>query len=287
MARPARSLRDQVVFVTGAARGIGRATATALVAEGARVVIADLDGALATRTAGEIGAAGSLQVDVTDHGAFTAALDQSELEVGPLDVLINNAGVMAIGAFAEDSMANAYRQFEINVFALMHGTREAIRRMRPRGRGHVINIASMAGVAPIPGAATYAASKHAVVGLCESLWWELRGTGIELSYVLPSLVNTELAGGMKRTRATNVIEPEDVAKEIVGALQVPRLAVFVPRSMGPITKVTSALPRRLGNKIMTVSGSDHVVLDSMGSAERAAYEQRVAASAPAADARRA
>lgn len=287
MARAPRSLRGKVTFITGAARGIGRATAAALVGEGARVVVADLDGELATRTAGEIGAAASLQVDVTDHAAFTSALDEAEANVGPLDILINNAGVMSIGDFVEESMAATYRQFEINVFSLMHGTREAIRRMRPRRQGHVVNLASMAGVAPIPGAATYAASKHAVVGMCESLWWELRGTGIELSYVLPSLVNTELAGGMKRTRATNVIEPEDVAKEIVGALQVPRLAVFVPRSMGPITKVTSALPRRLGNKIMTVSGSDHVVLDSMGSAERAAYEQRVAASAPAADARRA
>ena len=257
------------------------------VAEGARVVIADLDGELATRTAGAIGAVASLQVDVTDHDAFTAALDDAEANVGPLDILINNAGVMSIGPFAEETMAAAYRQFEINVFSLMHGTREGIRRMRPRGRGHVVNVASMAGVAPIPGAATYAASKHAVVGLCESLWWELRGSGIDLSYVLPVLVNTDLAGGMKRTRATKLIEPEQVAAELVGALKVPRLAVYAPRSMGPVTKVTGALPRALGNKLMTASGSDHVVLDSLGSGERTAYEQRVAASAPAAEARRA
>jgi len=282
-----RSLRGKVTFITGAARGIGRATATALVREGARVVVADLDGELATRTAGEIGAVASLQVDVTDHGAFTAALDEAETNVGPLDVMINNAGVMSIGGFAEESMTATYRQFEINVFSLMHGTREALRRMRPRGHGHVVNVASMAGVAPIPGAATYAASKHAVVGLCESLWWELRGTGIDLTYVLPVLVNTDLAGGMKRTRATKLIEPDQVAAEIVAALKVPRLAVYAPRSMGPVTKVTGALPRALGNKLMTASGSDHVVLDSLGSSERTAYEQRVAASAPATEARRA
>src|SRR3954469_19870484 len=286
MARRPRSLRARVVFITGSARGIGRATAVALAGEGARVVVADLDGELAARTAGEVGAAAPLQVDVTDHAGFTAALDEAERAVGPLDVLVNNAGVMAIGPFAEDTMAAAYRQFEINVFALMHGTCEAVVRMRPRGHGHVVNVASMAGVAPIPGAATYAASKHAVVGLCESLWWELRGSGVELSYVLPSLVNTDLAAGMPRTRAATVIEPEVVAQEIVGALKVPRLAVYAPRSMGPITKVTGALPRRLGNKLMTASGSDHVVLDSLGTPGRAAYERRVASSSPAADARR-
>ncbi len=243
MARAARSLRGRVAFLTGAARGIGRATAAALVAEGARVVIADLDGALAARTGREVGAIG-VQLDVTDHAAFTAALDETEHEVGPLDVLVNNAGVMGIGAFADDSAAAAYRQFEINVFALMHGTREAIARMRPRGQGHIVNLASMAGVVPTPGAATYSASKHAVVGLCESLWWELRGSGVELSYVLPSLVNTELAADIKRTRAAAIIEPETVAAEIVGALKVPRLAVFAPRSMGPITKVTGLIPAR-------------------------------------------
>jgi NAD(P)-dependent dehydrogenase (short-subunit alcohol dehydrogenase family) len=285
MARTPRSLRGKVVFVTGAARGIGRATAAALVTEGARVVIADLDGELAARTGREIGAV-AVQLDVTDHAAFTAALDETEREAGRLDVLINNAGVMAIGAFADDSTASAYRQFEINVFAVMHGTREAIARMRRRGQGHIVNLASMAGVVPTPGAAT-SASKHAVVGLCESLWWELRGSGIELSYVLPALVNTELAADIKWTRAATVIEPETVAAEIVGALKVPRLAVYAPRSMGPITKATGLIPRGLGNKIMTSSGSDHLILDSLGGAGRDAYEKRVAASAPAADARRA
>ena len=285
MARAPRSLDRKVVFITGAARGIGRATAAALVGEGARVVIADLDGDLAARSAVELGCS-SVAVDVTDHAAFSDALDYAERAVGPLDVLINNAGVMPIGRFADDSAATVYRAFEINVFALMHGTGEAIRRMTPRGHGHIVNIASMAGVVPIPGGAIYAASKHAVVGFCESLWWELRGSGLDLSYVLPSLVNTELAAGMKRTRAANVIEPETVAAAIVSTLKAPRLAVFAPRAMGPITKVSGLVPRRVGDKIMTASGSDHVVLDSLGTPGRTAYQERVAGSAPAADAAR-
>jgi short-subunit dehydrogenase len=288
MARQPRSLGGKVVFITGAARGIGRATAIALAAEDARVVIADLDVELASKTAAEIGGhTRALGLDVTDHAAFTAALDDAEREVGPLDVLINNAGVMPIGNFEDDNHESAYRQFAINVFAVMHGTREAIKRMKPRGHGHIVNVASMAGVVPTPGAATYSASKHAVVGFCESLWWELRGSGVDLSYVLPAMVNTELAAGVKRTRASNVIEPETVAAEIVGTLKSPRLEVFAPRSMGPITRVSGLIPRKLGDKIMTASGSDHLIVDSLGSPGRTAYEERVAASAPAADAERA
>jgi short-subunit dehydrogenase len=285
--RQSRSLAGRLVLITGAARGIGKATAGLLTDAGARVVIADLDASLASSAAAELGAH-AVPLDVTDHDAFSAVLDDVEAAHGPLDVLINNAGVMPIGRFADASDAAIHRAFEINVFAVMHGTREAIRRMQPRGHGHIVNVASMAGVVPTPGAAVYCSSKHAVVGFCEALWWELRGSGVDLTYVLPTLVNTELAAGMKRTRATRVIEPEDVAAAIVEALRAPRLAVYVPRSMGPVTKISTGLvPRALGNRIMTASGSDHVILDSLGSAGRTAYEQRVAESAPAADARRA
>ena len=81
---------------------------------------------------------------------------------------------MPIGTFGNDSFESAYRQFSVNVFAVMHGTREAIKRMKPRGRGHIVNLASMAGVVPTPGAATYCASKHAVVGEAQARRWAAR-----------------------------------------------------------------------------------------------------------------
>ena len=285
MPRQPRSLSGRHVLITGAARGIGLATAELLVGHGARVVLADLDAELAASAAASLGAS-SVGLDVTDHAAFTAALDSVESSGGALDVLINNAGVMPIGRFEDCSDDVMYRAFDINVFALMHGTREAIRRMQPRGHGHIVNVASMAGVAPTPGAAIYASSKHAVVGFCESLWWELRGSGVDLTYVLPALVNTDLSAGMKRTRATRVVEPGDVAAAVVDSLRVPRLDVFVPHSMGAVTKMAGIIPRALGNKVMTATGSDHVILDSLGTDGRTAYEKRVAESAPAADAAR-
>jgi len=284
MAKQPRELTGKVVLITGAARGIGRSTAAALVAEGARVVIVDLDADLVAQAARELGG-GTVgkQLDVTDHAAFTAVIDEVEATVGPLDALINNAGVMSVRPFVEDSFESAYRQFAVNVFALMHGTREALKRMQPRGSGHVVNVASMGGVVAMPGAAAYCSSKHAVVGFCEALRWELAGTGIDLTYVLPALVNTELAADVKRTRASNMIEPEDVAAAIVDALKKPKLAVFVPRSLGPVTRYGVLMPAKLGDKLMTASGSDHLLFDSLGGAGRAAYEARVAASAPAAD----
>jgi NAD(P)-dependent dehydrogenase (short-subunit alcohol dehydrogenase family) len=284
MPKKPRSLSGKVVLITGGARGIGRSTAAALVAEGARPIIADLDGALAEQAAREVGGGTvARQLDVTDHDAFTAVIDDVEDTVGPLDALINNAGVMSVRPFVEDSHQSAYRQFSVNVFALMHGTREAIKRMQPRASGHIVNVSSMGGVVAMPGAAAYCASKHAVVGFCEALRWELNGTGVDLTYVLPALVNTELAADVKRTRASNMIEPEDVAAAIVGALKAPKAAVYVPHSLGPITRYGVLMPARLGDKMMTATGSDHLLFDSLGGAGRAAYEARVAASAPAAD----
>ncbi|HJQ41840.1 MAG TPA: SDR family oxidoreductase [Jatrophihabitantaceae bacterium] len=284
MAKVQRSLSGKLVFITGAARGIGRATAAMLVGEGARVVIGDLDQNLAEQTAAELGRGTiGLKLDVTDHAEFTAVLDRVEAEHGPLDVLINNAGIMPLVMFEDETLESAQRQIAVNFLAPWHGTQDAIRRMKPRARGHIVNVASMAGVVPTPGAATYSATKHALVGLCESVSWELRGSGVDFSYVLPALVNTQLADGIKRTRATRVIEPETVAAEIVKALKNPKLAVYVPPSMNAITKWSGLLPRRIGDKLMTGTGSDHVLSDAMVSGQRDDYEKRVSESAPGAE----
>src|SRR5579859_6416117 len=262
MARQNRSLQGTLIVITGAARGIGRATATALVREGARVVITDLDQNLAEQTAAELRAVAGLRLDVTDHPQFTAVLDGIEAKHGAIDVLINNAGIMPLVAFEDESEQSAARQVAVNFLAPWYGTQDAIRRMKPRGRGHIINVASMAGVVPLPGAATYTATKHAVVGLTEAVSWELRGSGIDIGYVLPVMVNTELAHGIEHTRAIPVIEPEIVAKEIVKALKNPKIAIFAPASMNAVNRLTRLIPRRLGEKIMIATKSDHILAEA-------------------------
>jgi NAD(P)-dependent dehydrogenase (short-subunit alcohol dehydrogenase family) len=279
-----RSLSGKVVVVTGAARGIGAATARALTAQGARVAIGDLDLELAQATASSIGGGAMARaLDVTDRAAFTAFLDEVEAELGPLDVLVNNAGIMPLSPIGEEDDATVVRQLELNLHAVIYGSKEAIRRMRPRGTGHIVNLASIAGKAGFPGGATYCAVKHGVVGFSEAIRLELRHSGIEVSCVMPAIVATELTAGLGDSPFVKRARPEDVADAIVAALRNPRFDVYVPRSAGVITRITAALPRPLREAVGRAVKADRLLLDVHG-AQRAAYEERAAASTPAADA---
>ena len=159
-----RSLYGQVVAITGAARGIGKATARALARQGARVGIGDLDVELARKTAEELG--GSVEafsLNVCDRASFSHFLDEVERTLGPVDVLINNAGIMPLGSFDEEDDATTLRQIDINVVGVMTGCKLVIPKMKQRGRGHIVNIASMAGRAGYANAVTYCTTKFAVV----------------------------------------------------------------------------------------------------------------------------
>jgi NAD(P)-dependent dehydrogenase (short-subunit alcohol dehydrogenase family) len=208
MAKELRSLDGQVVAITGGGRGIGRATAAALIAKGARVAIGDIDAPLAERTASELGSGAiGLPLDVTDKASFTEFLDQVESRLGPLDVLINNAGIMPVGPFVDEADPATKKLIDINVMGVIIGSRLALQRFRPRGRGHIVQLASIAGKGGFPGGATYCATKHAVVGLTEAMRAELRGSGVEVHQVLPIGVNTELYSGVKQARGSRRPSP--------------------------------------------------------------------------------
>jgi NAD(P)-dependent dehydrogenase (short-subunit alcohol dehydrogenase family) len=280
MAKQPRSIAGKVVAITGGARGIGRCTAEALVREGARVALGDLDGELTEQVAGEIGAGTvGLPLDVTDRESFVQFLDDVEARLGPLDVLVNNAGIMPLGDFAEEDEATTTRIIDINVHGVLTGTKLAIRKMRPRRTGHIVNIASMVGKISPPGGATYVASKHAVVGLTESVAMENREFGIEFSIVMPVLVRTELIAGLKEGRGVKSAAPEEVAQAILDALKLPRRDVFVPREVGPLHKATYVLPIRAQETVSRALKSDNVLQD-VDHGQRAAYEDRAAHSEP-------
>jgi NADP-dependent 3-hydroxy acid dehydrogenase YdfG len=277
MAREPRSLVGKVVAITGGARGIGRATAAALVRKGAKVAIGDLDLALAERTATELGAGVvALPLDVSDRASFERFLEQVEARLGPLDVLVNNAGIMLLSPLADESDAAAARQIEINLHGVITGSKLALARFLPRRTGHLVNVASTAGKAGVPGGATYSATKHAVVGLTEAIRGEVRGTGVETSVVMPVPVNTELAAGLAKGRgATATVEPEDVADAIVATLERPRHDVYVPKQIGALVRVTALLPRRVAEALGRSAKTDRI-LASADTAARTAYEQRAA-----------
>jgi len=286
MAKERRILSGKVVAITGGARGIGKATAEALVRKGCRVAIGDLDLALAEQAAAELGGGTiALPLDVTERDSFAGFLDEAERQLGPVDVIVNNAGIMPVTPFVEENEDSVRRQVDINLHGVITGTQLAIERMRPRGIGHIVNIASQAGKGGFPGIATYSATKHAVVGLSEAVRAELRDSGVEISCVMPTVVNTELTAGVGQ-RLIRPVEASDVANEIVDALEAPRFDVWVPRANGALFKVVALLPRGAREALGRFMRVDRLMTEVDHSARRA-YEERVSHSEPSLEAEKA
>lgn len=282
MARQPRILAGETAAITGAARGIGRATAEAFLRQGMRVAIGDVDFEAARQTAGELGASTvALPLDVTDRESFSAFLDGAEEQLGPLDVLVNNAGIMQVGRFIDEDDLTARRMVDINLHGVILGMKLALERMIPRDRGHIVNISSQAGKFGAPGGATYSATKHAVVGLTEAIRGELRlmGAHIDVSYVMPFVVNTELGAGLGEARGMANLEPTDVAEAIVEALQLGIVDVWVPKSAKRTNVLAAVLPRALSEGMTRAMKADRVLAGADVTTRRA-YELRAARSKP-------
>ena len=280
MAKQSKIIVGQVAAITGGARGIGKETARALIREGVRVSIGDLDIETARATAEELGAGTiALELNVTDRDSFERFVQETEEQLGPVDILINNAGIMQLGAYLDEDERTTRRMIDINVYGVHHGSQIALERFVPRGRGHLVNVASMVGKAGYAGGVTYSGTKHYVVGMSEGLRGELRGTGVEISVVMPVAVHTELGSGLGKARGVKQVEPEDVAAEIVAALKEPRFDVFVPRSVGPLTQFSNVLPRRAREGMARAMKADKVLSGADFNA-RKNYELRAAHSEP-------
>ena len=273
-----KSVAGKVVAITGGARGIGRCTAQALIRRGARVAIGDIHLDLAEQAAAELGGnCVAFQLDVTDRESFSRFLDDAANELGPIDVLINNAGIMPVGPFVEETDETAKTMIDINLHGVIFGTKLALERMLPRGSGHIVNIASQAGKAGLPGGATYCATKHAVVGLSEAVRLENIDKGIEVSCVMPAVVNSVLGSGLTVSRGVKKLEPEEVAEAIGEALETNRVDVWVPKSSAGISVILTLVPRSGREAIARFMKADKVLAD-VDEQQRAAYEDRAAKS---------
>jgi NAD(P)-dependent dehydrogenase (short-subunit alcohol dehydrogenase family) len=282
MAKQPRILAGKVVAVSGGARGIGRATALACLQAGMKVAIGDVDSQAAEQAVRDLGVdALTHPLDVTDPSSFRSFLDFVDERLGSLDALINNAGIMPIGPFLEESDATARRILDINVLGVIHGMKAALPGMMARGHGHIINIASQAGKYGLPGGATYCASKAAVINLSRTVRKEVRGYGVDVSIISPVAVNTELGLGLAepRQRQFRKIEPHLVAEAIVQTLREPVFDVHVPKSLKLSERLSALFPINLQDAVSRATNAD-AVLSQIDTSARADYELRAARSEP-------
>lgn len=264
----------KVVVITGGARGIGLATATALHRLGAKVAIGDIDETTVKESGADLGLEVYGKLDVTDPTSFSEFLDQVERQLGPIDVLVNNAGIMPAGRIIDEPDAVTRRILDINVYGVILGSKLAAQRMVPRGHGHVINIASLAGEMHIVGLATYVASKHAVLGFTDSARLEYRTSGVHFSSVLPTFVNTELVAGTTGMKGIRNAEPTEIADAVVALVAQPKPRSRITRVAGAMVVSQKFWPRRVAEALNRLIGGDHVFLDGVDSAKRSAYEAR-------------
>lgn len=272
--KPVR-LNGAVVAITGGARGIGLAIAEALRAEGARISIGDVDERLAQQEARRLGAFAH-RLDVRQRDSFAEFLHATEAALGPVDILVNNAGIMPMGGFLDEETTISEAQIDINFRGVIHGMQLALPGMLARRRGHVINVASMAGRFAIPGAAIYCGTKHAVVGMTEAVAGEYRDSGIHFTIIMPSKVLTELSSG---TDAANPgipsVTPQEVAVAVVSAVKKPRLRLAVPDYLQAAHAFYGLVPSWLQERGRRLMG-DTGILTKLDHAARGNYEKRLA-----------
>lgn len=239
--------------VTGAGRGLGRQIAELLVARGHTVLVTDVDADVAQRAADELGErAFARVVDVRDHAQVEGARDEIVERAGRLDTWVNNAGVLVTGPAWEQRPDQWRLMSEVNSLGTIHGTVAAIDSMRDTGGGHIVNIASLAGLSAVPGEAVYCGTKHAVMGFSLSTMSDLRAAGIrdiDISCVCPDGIWTPMLHDKLDDPASamsfsgRLLRPEEVVAAVGVVLDRPRLVTAVPRWRGLVARAGDAAPR--------------------------------------------
>lgn len=259
MTEPKGPWAGRTAVVTGGAGGLGRATARALARQGCAVALWDLDGAAAEKAAGALRAEGFAArgwgVDACDAAAVARAAAETEAALGPVWLLDNNAGIVAKGDFLDQDPAVWERTLAVNLRSHLVCTKTLLPGMVSRRSGHLVFIASAAGLLGVPGMALYSASKHAVVGFADSLRLELArsGSGVGVTIVCPSFISTGMFEGARPPRLSGWLTPEAVAEKTVAAVRSRRVWVIEPWIV-KTTPLVKTLPQPVVDRLASWLG---------------------------------
>ncbi|CAM3268470.1 SDR family NAD(P)-dependent oxidoreductase [Rhodothermus bifroesti] len=236
-------LPGQTVLLTGAARGIGQATALLLAQHGADIIGVDLKDSDMDETAQQVAALGrrfvALEGDIGDLEDIRRLVREA-IAAGGFSILVNNAGVLPSGPFAEIDFAVWARTLAVDLTGLMALTHAALPHLLSKPQAHIVNLASIAGKFGVSGLVAYCAAKHGVVGFSQALRFELRHTHVGVSCICPTMVQTRLIEGVRRSPLVPLAQPKEVAQAIVRAIQHNLPEVFVPGRMRLLAGVLPA-----------------------------------------------
>lgn len=261
---------DKVVVVTGAASGIGFGLSEAMARLGARVVLTDHNQANLAKHTERLKNEGldifSHLLDVRDAEAFKQVIAFCEQEVGPVDVLVNNAGIASVGFVSDQQVEDWQPIIDVNIKGVIHGIHAVYPKMIERASGNIINIASLAGLVPVPASASYAMSKHAVVGLSASLRAEAKAFGVNVSVICPSFVSTNIFEASKRFKisssmtermvrsAGGMISLESFVAEAIEEIPRQNARIVIPRKARLIYALSRWLPGYLQKSQEAMAG---------------------------------
>jgi len=249
-------VRDNRVLITGAGHGLGRAIAEGFARAGAEVIVTDRDSARAEAVAQSVnqsgGQASAYPLDVTSAEQIHSLRERVRAERGPIDILVNNAGVVYGGPFLDVPLEQHRATVEVNLLGVLSVTHAFLSDLIAKPEGHIVNIASAAAVVALPWAASYMATKGAVLGFSDSLREELRLNGhqhVRVTAICPSYIDTGLFTGARPARLTRLLKPEAVADAVLRAVERNREMVLLPRTVQMFYRVARHLPRGLYRRV--------------------------------------
>jgi len=257
------NLEGKRVLITGGAQGIGFEMAIKFAERGAEIVLADIDEGKLVEAKAKLEERGitawGFRVDVTNPASIASLRAQINAEAGPIDVLVNNAGVVFGGPFTKTSLDDHFKTYQVNVLGLIAMTHAFLDDLVARPEAHLVHIASASGFIGLPYGSTYASSKWAVIGFGESIRAELNLQGhehVHHTIVCPSYIGTGMFEGAEAPKATQILEPEYLAEKVVRAVERNKLHVLEPFMVKLTPLIRDLLPTALYDRMSHLFGAD-------------------------------